>query len=345
MHGTLAVVSQSGKSLSFFDVSSGERTAHMSNLIAEPHELCFDGKRNLLYLSHAYRHGHFWVHGDCSHEISVIDPTKKEVVDTIDVQPVLSPHGLVIDTQRDILYASFEEAVDGGSGGLIGIDLNTRKVIKRIGSQAKTHWFVMTPDGRKAFTCNKTSPFISILDLENERMLGKIAVPGGVEEPAISLDGKFAYFPTPGLSLGPPPVNPRILVIDTTTNEVVKELSLDIGAVSIHITSGGKIMVGKYRFELNAASGAPVAKEGRLALYDPEKYALLGETEIGVLPLTLRSTADGSTGFVANIGAGTVSVVDLLSMKVVKMLEIDTKPTATGALQGAHGMVHFPLII
>ena len=333
MAGTLAVISQSGKSLSFFDVTSGERTAQMSDLIAEPHELCFDSKRNLLYLSHAYRHGHFWVHGDCSHEISVIDPVKKEVIYTIDVRPVLSPHGLVIDKQRDILYTSFEEDVNGGTGGIIGIDLNTRKVIKRISSETKSHWFVMTHDGKKAFTCNKTAAFISILDLENDRMIGKISVPGGVEEPAISIDGRFAFFPTPSMQFGQQPEDPKVLVIDTTTNEIVKTVPLDLGADSVHVTSQGKIMVGKYQF----------GKEGRLALYDPESYALLGETEIGLLPLTLRSTFDGATGFVANIGAGTVSVVDLSSMKVLKTLEVDTEPTTGGALQGAHGMAHFPM--
>ncbi|KIW88915.1 uncharacterized protein Z519_10399 [Cladophialophora bantiana CBS 173.52] len=39
MSGTLAVVSQSGSSISFFDLGSGERTAYMTDIIPEPHEL------------------------------------------------------------------------------------------------------------------------------------------------------------------------------------------------------------------------------------------------------------------------------------------------------------------
>lgn len=344
MSGTLAVVSQSGQTLSFFDITTGERTTHMTNLIAEPHELCFDPKRNLLYVSHTYAHGHFWVHGDCSHEITVIDLAKREIVDSIDISPILAPHGLVLDSQRDILYVSFEEVLNeaGTSGGLIGIDLQSRKVIKRIDSQYKSHWFVMTPDGKKAYTCNKTAPFISVLDLENECMLGKIPVPS-CEEPGMSLDGKFAYFPTPGLSMGPTPIDTKIIVIDTTTDDILKSIPLNLGAQCVHVTSSGKIMVGMYRFDANAPSEAPTAKEGRLALYDPDTYALLGEAEIGLQPLTMRSSQDGRTGFVANIFSGTVTVVDLSSMTVLKTLMVDTKQNPDKkSHMGAHGMAFLP---
>ena len=138
------------------------------------------------------------------------------------------------------------------------------------------------------------------------------------------------------MQFGRQPVDPKILVIDTARNEIVKTLTLDVGAVSIHVTSYGKIMVGQYQFDPNAP---PTSKEGQFALHDPETYDLLGETKTRVLPLTLRWTSDGSVGFGANTG------VDLSSMTVVKMLDVDTKPTAAGALQGAHGMVHFPLKI
>lgn len=87
MQGTLAVVSQTGESLSFFDLASGARTHKIESLISEPHELCHDSKRNLLYMSHAYRHGNYWNHGEDSHEISVVDLSTKIVVDIIDTSP------------------------------------------------------------------------------------------------------------------------------------------------------------------------------------------------------------------------------------------------------------------
>jgi DNA-binding beta-propeller fold protein YncE len=195
MSGTLAVISQSGSSLSFFSLPSGTLAHRLTNLIPEPHELLHDKSRNLLYCSHAYAHGHFWQHGDNGHQISVIDPVNKEVVDVIDTTPAMGPHGLVLDKANDVLWCSFEanETLTGGTGGLIGIDLKTRTVIKTVPSGTKTHWFVMTPDAKKAFTCNKTAEYISVLDLDKGDIVGKIDTPGGTEECSISADGKFAY--------------------------------------------------------------------------------------------------------------------------------------------------------
>jgi DNA-binding beta-propeller fold protein YncE len=198
MSGALAVISQSGSSLSFFSLPSGTLLHKMSNLIPEPHELLHDRPRNLLYCSHAYAHGHFWKHGDNGHQISVIDPVEKSVVDVIDTAPAMGPHGLVLDEANDVLWCSFEEneTLPNGTGGLIAIDLQTRKVVKTVPSGTKTHWFVITPDGKKAFTCNKTAEYISVLDLEKCEMVGKIDTPDGTEECSISRDGRLAYVST-----------------------------------------------------------------------------------------------------------------------------------------------------
>ncbi|KIW88914.1 uncharacterized protein Z519_10398 [Cladophialophora bantiana CBS 173.52] len=101
-----------------------------------------------MYCSHAYHHGHYWSHGDNGHQFFVIDPNKKEVVDVIETRPALGPHGLVLDEKQDVRWCSYEEHESSSSGGVIGIDLNTGKVIKQVESSTKTHWFVGTPDGK-----------------------------------------------------------------------------------------------------------------------------------------------------------------------------------------------------
>lgn len=271
MSGTLAVVSQSGNSLSFFDVASGERTGHLTDLISEPHELILDSKRNLLYLSHSYRHGHFWKHGDCGHEISVIDPVSREVTDIITIAPCLGPHGLAIDTKRDLLWCSYEEDEAGAQGGLVAIDLSSRKVIKRIESTAKTHWFALAANGTKAYTCNKTEEFISVLDLEKGRMTGKISSPS-TEECDVSRDGKLVYFPTPGTQIGKNPDTPQVLVIDTSTDAITTKIPLEHGASSLHVSEDGKLMVGQYHFG-SGDPASPMVRDGCLSVYDQSQAA------------------------------------------------------------------------
>lgn len=68
------------------------------------------------------------MHGESSHEISVIDPVKKEVVDVIDTKPVLSPHGMWLDERRDLLWVSYEECEDEkGEGGVGGGEFGDEK--------------------------------------------------------------------------------------------------------------------------------------------------------------------------------------------------------------------------
>ena len=98
-------------------------------------------------------------------------------------------------------------------------------------------------------------------------------------------------------------------------------------------------MVGNYRFSPNTTAEAPKPEKGRLALYDADKYELLGEVSIDLMPLTMRSSDDGRVGFVANIFSGTVTVVDLITMTVIRTLDIDLERNPAKKFhQGAHGM-------
>ena len=341
MSGTLAVVSQTGETLSFFDIASGERTAHLTDLTSEPHELCFDPKRNILYLSHTYRFGHFWKHGENATEISVIDLHTKKVVDIIDTRPAKAPHGLILNQQKDTLYTSVEDLPNQEGGGIIAINLETRKVTKTIPSTYKSHWFAMTPDAKKAYTCNKDASFISVIDLEKETMVGKIDVPG-CEEPSMSPHGKYAYFPTPGFQFGKNAVDPVIKVIDTVKDQVVDEIKMNKGALSTHVGSRGTIFAGSYTYQ-EPGSDTRTSEEAGLAMYHPETRQKLGEVCAGVLPLTIRTSLDEKLGFLTSVLNGTVTVIDLESKAILRTLEVDGKKRDDKPIHvRAHGMAFIP---
>ncbi|KAK4545840.1 hypothetical protein LTR36_002404 [Oleoguttula mirabilis] len=340
---TLAVVSQSGQTLNFFHLASGKRTGQLRDLTAEPHELCYDQRTGLLYISHAYEHGWYPAHGTFGTKISVVDSMQRKVVEMIDVSPAKGTHYLVLDSKRDILYASVEDGVGCGpnAGGIVGICLKTRKVIKAIRSGHKTHWFVMTPDGAKAYTCNKEAGFVSVIDLVNERMVGRIDMPGGCEQPGISGNGELAYFPSPTIGGSRSGAGFAIQVIDTTTDRMVQSISLDLGAVTVHVDSEDRLLVGQYRIGFSAGSTKPVPLYGGLLLLASarEGYRELGRLETGVVPLTIFASPDGQRAFVSNIFLGTVTVVDLSTMTVERTLQVDTESRADKGLhQGAHGL-------
>ena len=196
----------------------------------------------------------------------------------------------------------------------------------------------MTPDGRKAYTSNKTQNFISVVDLDKETYVGKIDIPS-CEEPGMSLDGKFAYFPIPGMTAGPTPADASVQVIDTASDKIVDSFPTGLGPQSVLVTPLNQLMVAKYSFDPSSSVGEFKPLAGRLALYEADTYTLIGEVKTESVPLTIRASADGKWGFVANILKGTVTVVDLTAMTVVRTLDIDQMrdPTKAGH-QGAHGM-------
>jgi DNA-binding beta-propeller fold protein YncE len=248
---------------------------------------------------------------------------------------------------NDLLYVSVEEGLANGSGGVIAVDLNTHKVVKSVAGDYRAHWFILTPDGKKAYTIHKTGQFVSVLDMENQKLVKKIDVAGS-EEGDISPDGRFAYIPVPSIQFGPsaPGVTKGFAVIDTATDEIMKIVPTEHGIASIHVVPGNKLMVAHYRMA-PAPGVAGVANfkplPGKLSLFDAETYAFLGEADVGVLPLTLRSSLNGKLGFVAAMVSGDVTVVDLSTMEVLKTLEVD-KEQRTGEKEGAlaHGMVMLP---
>ena len=343
---TLAAISQTGESLTFFPLSPtstsnpNQPTHHLPNLIPEPHELTHDPKRNILYLTHAYAHGWYGAHGEDGHAISVIDCGRKEVVDVIDISPAKGPHYALLDEGRDVLWACVEGGLEGEkahAGGIIGIDLATRKVIASIASGYKSHWFVATPDFRKAYTCNKDGGYISVIDLVGAKLVKQIPAPGGNEQPSISKDGRFAFFPTPTLTVGMREGYAGgfgISVVDTASDEIVRTIGTGWQVLTTHTTASGLLLAGLIMGRDAESDGLAI-----LSADAGEGYKELGRVVVGRGPLTVVSDEEGRRAYVANAMAGTVTVVDLERFEVVRTIEVDvTKKEGKSMHVGAHGM-------
>jgi DNA-binding beta-propeller fold protein YncE len=359
-NNTLAVVSQSGETLSFFNATTGEYEGQLTNLRPEPHELAYDSQTNLLYITHAYAHGWYPAHGENGREITIVDCGTRQGKEIIDISPAQGPHYLVLDRAHDLLYCSVEGGLteQPNSGGLIAIDLDTYKLVKSIESGYKTHWFVMTPNGRKAYTCNKDANFVSVLDLEQESMVLKIDMPVGCEQPAISKDGKYAYFPTPTIpvALKRKPGEFSIEVIDTETDRIVKVVPMDFPALNVHVDSKDRLLLGQYRFDFGPdpvvddgkhklMKGEPHFQNGRLLIIDPQAKGVEKRrtVEVGTMPLTVFASPDRKRAFASNILDGTVTVVDMERLSVERTLEVDvTRRKDKGMHQGAHGLALIP---
>lgn len=346
----MIVVSQMGCKLDFFDVATLEKLETIDDLIAQPHEVAWDPGRRLAYLAHTYRAGAYGEGKEKAHELSVIDPDRREIVDVIDISPYMAPHDVEFDAANDLIYTGVELVDD--RNGIVIVDPAKREVVGAIDLDApNAHWFCLTPDGSRAYVTHKHTPEISVVDLEARKQLGTIDSPGGAEEIDMSPDGRYAFAAAPMMSLvinvaqgqlnkrtpDPGTPTPRVLKIDTQTNEVVGVLEFAEYVSAIRVAPDGRVIVSEMHFpDPDASDAGPIA--GMVHVIDPDQMTLLASIEAQELPFTVRCTPDAATAFVANLKTGSVTVIDLHDYSVVATLDNNT---GTG-FGGSHGLCYVP---
>ncbi|CAM5276124.1 YncE family protein [Streptomyces abikoensis] len=334
--GLLAVVSQTGPTVVFFDAVTHEKVDELE-VPAEPHELLFDPDRRLLYCTSTYVHGYYHAHQGRARTLTVIDADARKVVDTVGLGPDHGPHGLALDRERSRLYVSVESTGEE-TGGVVILDADTRRRIGRIPVHADgPHWFAISPDGRRGWSTNKEAGFVSVLDLEREEFAGRVPVPGS-EGLDVSPDGAYVYVAAPKGDFRPEPAAPPgVRVIEAATGEVVRVLPTEGLVFPVHTTAGGLVLAGELRMEQGEGGALGSQGDGVLTVFAPGSHEVVGQVPVGKFPLTITSSPDGRTGYVSGVMSSTVTVVDLERMAVTATLEVDRKGEA-----GAHGLAYVP---
>jgi len=352
----LLVNSSTNCNLDFFDYKSGEKLATITNLIAQPHEMAWDEGRRLAYATHTYRDGVYGQHSAKAHEISVIDVASRTVADVIDIAPYYAPHDVEYDPKLDLIITAVESFE--GTNGVVLIDGSTHRIVANIPVDApNSHWLALVP-GRKLYVAHKEAEFMTVIDLPSRTVSATIPFHGGLEEIDASFDGRHVFAITPKfradvdlvgsghilrrpLEEGDP--RPRLVKIDTTTDEVVAEIEFDDYNAGLRVGADEKVFLTYMNFLVRPADPtielASIPRpNGELVIVDGADMSVTGRVEVGPLPLTVRVSPDNSRAFVGNQGDGYVSVVDVARLKVVDRLDNN----ANNGYGGTHGMVVVP---
>ncbi|MFI9646709.1 YncE family protein [Streptomyces sp. NPDC052040] len=333
----LAVVGQSGPTVSFFDAATDRLLGSLETL-AEPHELCFDPVQRLLWCSMTYRSGFYHANSGPRTELTVIDPDTRRVVEVVDLAPEHAPHGLALDPVRGRLYVTVEGSADR-PGGVVVVDTQTRRPLGRIDTGAPgSHWVAVDAAGGTGYVANKEAPFVSLLDLERGVLTARAEVPGS-EGIAIAPDGSRAYVAAPyrGSFTAEEGAAPGIRVIGTRTASVIDVLPTEGSVLPVHLTSTGRLLAGEVRVAHDPSGRPGAMAPGRLAVFSADTHKRLGEVEVGLLPLTITSSPDGRIAYAACFGSSTVDVIDLESLRPLHRLDL-----ADLGQSGAHGLAYIP---
>src|SRR5438067_4963117 len=185
---------------------------------------------------------------------------------------------------------------------------------------------MLTPSGTQAFdertgrgillVANKGDRSVSIVDAESGRQVATVAEGGTTgHELAASPNGGIAYVPIYGDSgVGKPGTDGRnVVVIDIGARKVISNVDVGHGVRHHCAVFGPKDGMLYVTTELDDS----------VSVIDPHTLKIVGSIPTGQPEShMLAITRDGRRGYTANVGPGTVSVLDLEAKKVLATIPV-----------------------
>jgi YVTN family beta-propeller protein len=148
------------------------------------------------------------------HTLHVIDLLKRKVAGDIDLSPYVAPHTVRLGADG-LIYITCEN-----SAVVAVIDPKSHKMIDAIESGSTNgHRLCIAPDGQRLYTDNEEDATVSVIDVPNRKLLGKIKTPQALAGIAISGDGRTVVAVSDE--------QPVVFLIDTAAGRVTREVQLE----------------------------------------------------------------------------------------------------------------------
>ncbi len=292
----LVVVCKSAGFVEFHDPKNYE-TIEEIKLPDFPHEVVLSPDRKKAYVS-IYGNGQVGTNTEPGTKIAVIDLATKRLDGFIEMAPFLAPHGLMFD-KAGLLWATAES-----SHALVYIDPRRGVVLGHVETQSlRTHFMAANADGSKIYVPHRQLNFMSVVDTATKQVTKRIPdfryeCQGVCTAP----DGHRVYQAASA--------RPEINVIDPVTDTVAGKITVE--------------GLGNYPPQLNRLRVSPDNRYLVMSFHVSRKAAIIDTeaperqhlVDLEKAPMGIAFSADMSNAFVTNHDSGTISVIDLKSMKI-----------------------------
>ena len=224
------------------------------------------------------------------HWLCVFDLEKRALLTTIDLRPYIAPHTLKLGSDG-FIYITCEN-----SAKVVVIDPRPNRVVEALDSGSTNgHRLVIAPDGQRLYTENEEDGTVSVIDLAERRLMGKIKCPRPLAGIAISANGKTV--------IAVDDAEPKLILIDTEAGYVREELVLkDVPKAA---------QIARYSPD-NKTLGVTSLNSDTVSLIDP---SFKQQTAIKVGSQPMDMAFHGDELFVACQGDGSVHVIDIANKK------------------------------
>jgi DNA-binding beta-propeller fold protein YncE len=287
-HGMIGVDKMGAKIL-FINPATYETQKVLDGFQRTVHELLIVPETGLAYVP-IYGDG---IHGrnpNPGHTLCIIDLARREHVGDIDLRPYIAPHTLKLGPDG-LIYITCEN-----SAVVAVVDPKTRQVIDAIKSgSTNAHRLIISPDARRLYTENEEDGEVSIIDLPQRKLLGKIKTPHPLAGITISGDGKTVVVVSDQ--------EPVLFLIDTVAETVRETIVLKDVAKPAQIA----------RYSPNwSVLGVTSLNSDTVSLITP---TFRDQTAIKVGSQPMDMAYRGDELFVACQGDGSVHVIDIPSRR------------------------------
>jgi YVTN family beta-propeller protein len=294
VHGLLVVANQKEHTLLVIDP---EKRSEIAKVVVgvNGHEVTVSKDGRYAYVP-IYGNSGVGKPGTDGTTIDVVDVRNRKLAYTIDLGKPLRPHEPRFGPDG-MLYVTAEL-----SNSLDAIDPTTRKVVAQNPTgQPESHMFVITPDGRRAYTANVHVGTVSVLDLLNHSLITTIPVAKEVQRISISPDGTQVFTHDQGA--------PRIAVIDTATNRVSGWIELPETVYCSELTPDGRYLI------------AP-GLHGHLLVVDLHTRKVLKSYDSPESLGKVLIRPDGGVAFVSYLTGGKILVLDLHTWQLLPSIDL-----------------------
>lgn len=284
VHGMIGVDKMGAKIL-FIDPATYETVKVLDGFQRTVHELLIVPETSLAYVP-IYGDG---IHGrnpNPGHTLCIIDLEKRTHAADIDLRPYIAPHTLKLGADGLIYITCENTAV------VAIIDRKTQKVVGAIDSgSTNAHRLIIAPDGQRLYTENEEDGEVSVIDLPNRKLLGKIKTPHPLAGITISGDSATVIVVSDQ--------EPVLFLIDTKTQSVRDTVRLkDVPKPA---------QIARYSPDWRIL-GVTSLNSDTVSLIDPS-FREQAAIKVGSQPMDMAYRGDDL--FVACQGDGSVHVIDI----------------------------------
>lgn len=300
--GYLLVANKGNHTLSIIEPVSGRQIAVVDEEGVTGHEVVASADGRLAFVP-IFGNSGVGKPGTDGSLIRVIDIAEGKIADTVDFKRGVRPHCAVMGPKNGLLYVTTEL-----ENAIAVIDPKTLQVVGSVPTgQPESHMLAITRDGKRGFASNVGPGTVSVLDLEERKVLTVIPVGGHAQRIALSVDDQWVFTSDQ--------TQPRLAVISTQTNGIAQWVEMPGLGYGTAPTPDGRWLI------------VALPKINQVGVIDLQTMKVVRTLAVPATPQEVLVRPDGAEAYVSCDMSGQIAAIDLKNWSVRL---INAGPSADG---------------